>query len=161
MTVAETGGLKSLGAGSTAYATAYDPGLLEAFPNFAAGEHWVHLNCNTFSSVCPITSQPDWGRFVIRYVPDASMVESKSLKLYLGSFRNHGAFHEECTYTIAQDLIQLLDPKFLDVQGYFVPRGDISIDPYVAWGKPGTRWERVARHVLERRALTKDKGRRG
>ena len=80
----------------------------------------------------------------ISYVPGERMVESKSLKLYLFSFRNHGDFHEDCVNIIMKDLIRLMDPKYIEVWGKFTPRGGISIDPYCNYGKPGTRWEQVA-----------------
>ena len=78
------------------------------------------------------------------YAPDVRMVESKSLKLYLFSFRNHGDFHEDCVNIIMKDLIKLMEPKYIEVWGKFTPRGGISIDPYCNYGKPGTRWEEVA-----------------
>ena len=82
------------------------------------------------SSLCPITGQPDFATITISYVPDIRMVESKSLKLYLFSFRNHGDFHEDCVNIIMKDLIKLMEPKYIEVWGKFTPRGGISIDPY-------------------------------
>ena len=89
--------------------------------------------------------------------PDIKMVESKSLKLYLFSFRNHGDFHEDCVNIIMEDLIRLMDPKYIEVWGKFTPRGGISIDPYCNYGKPGTRWEAVAANRLEQHDLYPEK----
>ena len=94
------------------------------------------FNCPEFTSLCPITGQPDFATIYISYVPDVRMVESKSLKLYLFSFRNHGDFHEDCVNIIMKDLIALMDPKYIEVWGKFTPRGGISIDPYCNYGKP-------------------------
>ncbi len=82
------------------------------------------------------------------YIPDKMMVESKSLKLYLFSFRNHGDFHEDCVNIIMNDLIRLMDPRYIEVIGLFVPRGGISIHPYANYGRPGTRYEELAEHRL-------------
>lgn len=84
----------------------------------------------------------------ISYIPQSKMVESKSLKLYLFSFRNHGGFHEDCINVITKDLIALMDPRYLEVWGKFTPRGGISIDPYVNYGKIGTKYEQIAQHRL-------------
>jgi 7-cyano-7-deazaguanine reductase len=89
-----------------------------------------------FTSLCPVTGQPDFAHIVIDYVPGAWLVESKSLKLYLGSFRNHGAFHEECTVRIGLDLVRLLKPKWLRIGGYWYPRGGIPIDIFWQTGLP-------------------------
>ena len=91
-----------------------------------------------------MTGQPDFATIYISYVPDKKMVESKSLKLYLFSFRNHGDFHEDCINIIMKDLIKLMDPKYIEVWGKFTPRGGLSIDPYANYGKPGTAWEKTA-----------------
>ena len=92
----------------------------------------------------PITGQPDFAEIRISYIPDVKMVESKSLKLYLFSFRNHGDFHEDCVNIIMKDLIKLMDPKYIEVTGIFTPRGGISIWPYANYGKPGTKYEKLA-----------------
>ena len=102
------------------------------------------FNCPEFPSLCPITGQPDFATIYINYVPDERMVESKSLKLYLFSFRNHGDFHEDCVNIIMKALIELMDPKYIEVWGDFTPRGGISIHPYANYGRPNTRWEEVA-----------------
>ena len=95
-----------------------------------------------------MTGQPDFATIYISYVPDKKMVESKSLKLYLFSFRNHGDFHEDCINIIMKDLIKLMDPKYIEVWGKFTPRGGLSIDPYANYGKPGTDWEKTAKERL-------------
>ena len=92
-----------------------------------------------------MTGQPDFATLYISYVPDMKLVESKSLKLYLFSFRNHGDFHEDCVNIIMKDLIKLMEPKYIEVWGKFTPRGGLSIDPYANYGKPGTEWEEVAK----------------
>ena len=107
-------------------------------------ETFVKFNCPEFTSLCPITGQPDFATVTISYVPNIKMVENKSLKLYLFSFRNHGDFHEDCMNIIMKDLIKLMDPKYIEVWGKFTPRGGISIDPYCNYGKPGTKWEEIA-----------------
>ena len=137
-------GLKSLGK-KTTDAMDYAPEVLETFTNrHPENDYWVKFNCPEFTSLCPITGQPDFAEIVIRYIPDIKMVESKSLKLYLFSFRNHGDFHEDCVNTIMKDLIKLMDPKYIEVVGLFTPRGGISIHPYSNYGRPGTKYEQMA-----------------
>ena len=141
----ELAGVTALGSGHTEYKSTYDPSVLEAFPNkHEEAPYLVKLNCPEFTSLCPITGQPDFATITISYVPGEKMVESKSLKLYLFSFRNHGDFHEDCVNIIMKDLIRLMDPKYIEVWGKFTPRGGISIDPYCNYGKAGTRWEEIA-----------------
>ena len=138
-------GLESLGH-KTDYPFDYTPQVLEAFRNqHPERDYWVRFNCPEFTTLCPITGQPDFAEIRIAYVPDERMVESKSLKLYLGSFRNHGGFHEDTVNTILGDLIALMDPKYIEVTGFFTPRGGISIYPYANYGRPGTRYEEMAR----------------
>ena len=140
----EKEGLKSLGS-KTQYRMDYAPEVLD------------HLLTSTlimtigyastapeFTSLCPITGQPDFAEIRISYIPDVRMVESKSLKLYLFSFRNHGDFHEDCVNTIMKDLIKLMDPKYIEVTGIFTPRGGISIYPYANYGRKGTKYEQLA-----------------
>ena len=137
--------LTKLGSKTTDYHFEYDPSVLEAISNrHPETDYFVKFNCPEFTSLCPITGQPDFANIIISYVPEKSIVESKSLKLYLFSFRNHGDFHEDVVNNIMQDLIRLLDPKYIEVWGKFLPRGGLSIDPYCNYGKPGTRWEEVA-----------------
>ena len=129
--------LTLLGNQNTAYRMDYDPSVLESFQNkHPENDYFVKFNCPEFTSLCPITGQPDFATVTISYVPDERLVESKSLKLYLFSFRNHGDFHE--------DVIKLLSPKYIEVWGKFLPRGGLSIDPYCNYGKSGTSWEQVA-----------------
>jgi 7-cyano-7-deazaguanine reductase len=96
----------------------------------------IRFTCPEFTSICPITGQPDFAHLVIDYVPDAYIVESKSLKLYLWSFRNHGAFHEGCTLDIGKRLVETLAPKWLRIGGYFYPRGGMPIDIFWQTGTP-------------------------
>lgn len=139
------GGVTHLGSQGTQYPTDYDPTVLETFENkHPDNDYFVKFNCPEFTSLCPITGQPDFATIYISYVPGERMVESKSLKLYLFSFRNHGDFHEDCMNIIMKDLIDLMDPKYIEVWGKFTPRGGISIDPYCNYGRPGTPWEKVA-----------------
>ena len=143
--------LKSLG-NTTKYATDYAPEVLEAFDNrHPDNDYWVRFNCPEFTSLCPITGQPDFAEIVISYIPDRRMVESKSLKLYLFSFRNHGDFHEDCVNIIMKDLVRLMQPKYIEVVGLFTPRGGISIYPYANYGQPGTKYERMAEERLMHR----------
>ena len=137
--------LKSLGSKTTQYRMDYAPDVLETFVNkHQDNDYWVRFNCPEFTSLCPITGQPDFAEIRISYIPDVRMVESKSLKLYLFSFRNHGDFHEDCVNIIMKDLIRLMDPKYIEVTGLFTPRGGISIYPYANYGRPGTKYERLA-----------------
>ena len=137
--------LTLLGNKKTEYKSDYNPDYLETFSNRNPGtDCFVKFNCPEFTSLCPITGQPDFATIYISYVPDERMVESKSLKLYLFSFRNHGDFHEDVVVTIMYDLIRLMDPKYIEVWGKFLPRGGISIDPYSNYGRPGTKWEEMA-----------------
>ena len=140
--------LQALGT-KTEYRDDYAPEVLETFENrHPDNDYWVRFNCPEFTSLCPITGQPDFTEIRIAYVPAERMVESKSLKLYLFSFRNHGDFHEDCVNTIMKDLVRLMQPKYIEVKGIFTPRGGISIWPYANYGKPGTKWERVAEERL-------------
>ena len=148
--------LKSLG-NKTEYKNDYSPQVLEVFDNqHIDNDYWVQFNCPEFTSLCPITGQPDFAEIVISYIPDKKMVESKSLKLYLFSFRNHGAFHEDCVNIIMKDLIALMQPKFIEVTGYFTPRGGISIFPYCNFGKKNTKYEKIAEKRLLKRVLNRD-----
>ncbi|UJW59363.1 NADPH-dependent 7-cyano-7-deazaguanine reductase QueF [Bacillus sp. A116_S68] len=142
-----------LGNTQVEYKTDYAPEILEAFENrHPHRNYFVKFNCPEFTSLCPKTGQPDFATIYISYIPDKKMVESKSLKLYLFSFRNHGDFHEDCMNTILDDLVSLMDPRYLEVWGKFTPRGGISIDPYVNYGKPDSKWEAFA----EKRLLQHD-----
>ena len=135
----------------TDYVFDYTPSVLEAFDNqHPDNDYWVRFNCPEFTSLCPITGQPDFAEIRISYVPDKLMVESKSLKLYLFSYRNKGDFHEDCVNTIMKDLIALMDPKYIEVEGRFTPRGGISIWPYANYGRKGTKYEKLAEKRFER-----------
>lgn len=131
----ELKGVNSLGSNKTKYSTDYDPDVLETFVNkHRTNDYLVTFDAYEFTSLCPKTGQPDFARVFISYVPRELMVESKSLKLYLFSFRNHGDFHEDCMNIIMKDLIELLDPKYIEVLGVFAPRGGIAIYPFVTYG---------------------------
>ena len=155
--VRENEGRTLLGNRNVKYDTDYNPNLLETFENkHQENDYWVKFNCPEFTSLCPITGQPDFATIYISYVPSVKMVESKSLKLYLFSFRNHGDFHEDCVNKIMKDLIRLMDPKYIEVHGRFLPRGGISIDPYCNYGKEGTKWEQIAMNRLAWHDLNPD-----
>lgn len=144
-TAEEKQGITLLGNQKTKYPDDYAPQVLETFVNkHQDNDYFVKFNCPEFTSLCPITGQPDFATIYISYIPDIKMVESKSLKLYLYSFRNHGDFHEDCVNIIMKDLIKLMDPKYIEVWGKFTPRGGISIDPYCNYGRKGTMFEKMA-----------------
>jgi 7-cyano-7-deazaguanine reductase len=114
-----------------------DEAELDLVPNPHKDETYlVRFTAPEFTSLCPVTGQPDFAHIVLDYVPSEWLVESKSLKLYLGSFRNHGAFHEDCTLRIAKDLKAALSPKWLRIGGYWYPRGGIPIDVFWQSGEP-------------------------
>ena len=146
--------LKALGR-ETGYLNTYAPEVLETFENKHQGnDYWVQFNCPEFTSLCPITGQPDFAEIKIMYIPAKRMVESKSLKLYLFSFRNNGDFHEDCVNIIMKDLVKLMEPKYIEVIGLFTPRGGISIYPYANYGQPGTKYEKMAeQRMLSHRVI--------
>lgn len=145
----ELEGLSLLGNQGTKYDYSYNPEVLEVFENkHPDNDYFVKFNCPEFTSLCPITGQPDFATIYISYIPSIKMVESKSLKLYLFSFRNHGDFHEDCMNIIMKDLIKIMDPKYIEVWGKFTPRGGISIDPYCNYGKRGTKFEEMANYRM-------------
>ena len=114
-----------------------DEAVLDTVPNPQPGLLYVaRFTCPEFTTLCRVTGQPDFAHFVIDYVPDAKILESKSLKLFLGSFRNHAALHEDCTLTIARRLIDALAPRWLRIGGYWYPRGGIPIDVFYQTGEP-------------------------
>jgi 7-cyano-7-deazaguanine reductase len=130
MSSRENEGLRQLGS-AVPYRENYAPEVLETFDNMHPdNEYLVTFDCPEFTALCPITGQPDFGHIIISYIPRQRMVESKSLKLYLFSFRNQGDFHEDCVNVIMKDLVKLMDPKYLEVTGYFNPRGGIAIVPF-------------------------------
>lgn len=131
----ELEGVTLLGNQNTKYAYDYDPSVLETFVNkHPDNDYIVTFDGYEFTSLCPKTGQPDFAKVIISYIPKEKMVESKSLKLYLFSFRNHGDFHEDCMNIILKDLKNLLDPKYIEVRGIFAPRGGLAIYPFVNWG---------------------------
>lgn len=120
-----------LGNTHTEYKATYSPESLEIFDNKnPTKDAWTTFICTEFTSLCPKTAQPDFARIYINYIADKKMVESKSLKLYLFSFRNHGDFHEDCVQKICDDLYNIMKPKYIEVIGEFTPRGGIAIYPY-------------------------------
>jgi len=116
--------------------------VLETVPNPQPGAPYlIRFTCPEFTSICPVTGQPDFAHLVIDYVPDKKIVESKSLKLFFYSFRNHGAFHEDCTVYIGKRLVKELKPKWLRIGGYWYPRGGMPIDVFFQYGKqPKDLW---------------------
>ncbi len=149
--------LKNLG-NQSKYLFDYSTEMLESFDNkHPENDTWVKFNCPEFTSLCPITGQPDFATIYLSYIPDQKLVESKSLKLYLFSFRNHGAFHEDCINIIMKDLIKLMEPKYIEVWGKFLPRGGLSIDPYCNYGKPGTRYKQMAEYRMMNHDLYPEK----
>ena len=141
-------GVTHLGSKATEYPTDYDPSLLQTFNNLhPERDYLVSLDCPEFTSLCPKTGQPDFAKIIINYIPDQSMVESKSLKLYLFSFRNHGDFHEDCVNIILNDLRNLMQPRYIEVIGLFTPRGGLAIYPYANWA------DEAHRHITEQRLL--------
>ena len=148
-TKSETEGLTLLGNKKTEYRDDYAPEVLETFINkHLENDYMVTFNCPEFTSLCPITGQPDFARIIINYIPNEKMVESKSLKLYLFSFRNRGDFHEDCVNIIMKDLVKLMQPKYLEVKGIFTPRGGISIYPFANYGEKDTKYEKIAEERL-------------
>ena len=141
--------LALLGSQGTVYPTDYAPSMLETFENkHPENEYLVTFNCPEFTTLCPKTGQPDFGHIFISYIPRRKMVESKSLKLYLFSFRNHGDFHEDCVNIIMKDLWRLMEPRYIEVKGIFMPRGGISIYPFANFGDEEHQ-ELVARRRVE------------
>ncbi|MBJ2190151.1 MULTISPECIES: preQ(1) synthase [Duncaniella] len=131
----ELNGVSLLGNTGVKYPTQYAPEVLETFVNkHPDNEYLVTFTCPEFTSLCPKTGQPDFAKILISYIPREKMVESKSLKLYLFSFRNHGDFHEDCVNIIMKDLIALMDPRYIEVKGIFTPRGGIAILPFANYG---------------------------
>lgn len=149
-------GVTLLGNTGVKYPTKYSPDILETFPNkHPENEYLVTFDCPEFTSLCPKTGQPDFARIVIRYIPRINMVESKSLKLYLFSFRNHGDFHEDCVNIIMNDLWNLMDPKYIEVYGIFTPRGGISIWPFANRGDADHQ-ELASRRLMDQMSVIHD-----
>lgn len=149
MQQSDTKDLTLLGNQGTTYTYEYNPDILETFENkHTENDYFVKFNIPEFTSLCPLTNQPDYATIYLSYIPNERMVESKSLKLYMVSFRNHGSFHEDCTNIIMKDLIKLMDPKYIEVWAKFTPRGGISIDPYCNYGMKDTIYEKMAQERL-------------
>lgn len=130
--------LTLLGHTSTRYPETPDKARLEAFPNaYSKRNYTVRFDCPEFTSRCPITDQPDFGHIAIDYVPDGLCLESKALKLYLFSFRNHNTFHEEVVNRILDDIVKAIKPRRIKVTGTFNPRGGIAITAEAHWPDPG------------------------
>lgn len=133
-----------LGETQTDYSSDYNPKLLEAFENKNPGKiAWTTFICTEFTSLCPKTGQPDFAKIFINYIADKEMIESKSLKLYLFSFRNHGDFHEDCVQTICDDIVDLINPLYIEVIGEFTPRGGIAIYPYASAANKNPRFQKI------------------
>ena len=132
----------------------YDASLLEAIPlslgrELVEREVWVANLCLRFTSLCPVTGQPDWAEIDLNYLPDKHLIESKSLKEYLGSFRMHGDFHEDVCRIIVDDLVRCIQPRYLEVSGRFDSRGSVAIWPYVQYAVPGdSEMAELRRHRL-------------
>ena len=138
-------GLTLLGNGKATAGDGHNAAILEAFANkHPARDYWVTFTCPEFTSLCPMTGQPDFATIAIQYIPDKRLVESKSLKLYLFGFRNRGDFHEDCVNIIMNDLIALMAPKYIEVLGRFRPRGGISIDPFCNHAPPSGAYAALA-----------------
>ncbi len=136
MSKTDTSGLTQLGQAVEAPTTP-ETAVMERVPNGNAGtDYVVRFTAPEFTSLCPMTGQPDFAHIVIDYIPGDWLVESKSLKLFLFAFRNHGAFHEDCSVYIAKRIIELLDPKWLRIGAYWYPRGGIPIDVFWQTGEP-------------------------
>lgn len=133
-----------LGKATTEYKSHYSPEVLEAFQNKnPKAEAWTSLVCTEFTSLCPKTGQPDFAKIFINYIAADKMVESKSLKLYLFSFRNHGDFHEDCVQKICDDLFKLMKPHYIEVIGEFTPRGGIAIFPMASASSSASEYKNL------------------
>ncbi|MCL2374966.1 MAG: preQ(1) synthase [Firmicutes bacterium] len=150
--------LTHLGNKKTTYKDTYTPEVLEYFDNkHPDNDYLVRLLCPEFTSLCPVTGQPDFAKIIINYIPDKLLVESKSLKLYLFSFRNQGDFHEDCVNIILKDLVKLMQPKYIEVEGRFTPRGGIAIHPKATWAKKDSGYENKAKDELFTRGQRHEK----
>lgn len=139
----------SLGKSKTLYSSTYNPSLLEAFDNKNPKQvAWTSFICTEFTSLCPKTGQPDFAKIFVNYIADQRMVESKSMKLYLFSFRNHGDFHEDCIQTICNDLVKLMKPHYIEVIGEFTPRGGIAIFPFASYAAKEKKFQEIYQQRL-------------
>lgn len=138
-----------LGEAKTEYPQTYSPQLLEAFNNKNPDKiAWTSFICTEFTSLCPKTGQPDFAKVFINYIAKDKMVESKSLKLYLFSFRNHGDFHEDCIQKICDDLVELMNPYYIEVIGEFTPRGGIAIYPFASFAQKAAEFQDLKKQRL-------------
>lgn len=143
-TKSELIGVNLLGNTNTEYPSSYSPESLEVFLNKNPNsDAWTSFICTEFTSLCPKTGQPDFARIYINYIADKKMIESKSLKIYLFSFRNHGDFHEDCIQKICDDLFDKITPKYLEVVGEFTPRGGITIYPYCSKTNNTAKYKKI------------------
>jgi 7-cyano-7-deazaguanine reductase len=143
----ELKGVSLLGNTNTQYPETYSPETLEVFPNKnPTADAWTTFICTEFTSLCPKTGQPDFARIYINYIADKEMVESKSLKIYLFSFRNHGDFHEDCIQKICNDLYKIMKPKYIEVVGEFTPRGGITIYPFASKSNTSAKFKKLKDH---------------
>ena len=130
-------GLTLLGRHGTKYPQSPGEAKLESFENaYASRDYLISFDCPEFTSLCPVTSQPDFGHITVNYVADKLCIESKSLKLYLFSYRNHNTFHEEAVNSILEDLVKACSPRWMEVRGKFRPRGGIAISVVATHGRP-------------------------
>lgn len=140
----ELKGVTLLGNQNTNYPETYAPEILEIFPNKNPdNDAWTTFVCTEFTSLCPMTGQPDFAKVFINYIADKKMVESKALKLYLFSFRNHGDFHEDCINKICEDLNKIMKPKYIEVIGEFTPRGGIAIYPFASRSNSSAKYKKL------------------
>lgn len=140
----DLGSVTLLGSSKTDYPSTYSPTVLEKFPNKNPDSiAWTSFICTEFTSLCPKTGQPDFAKIFINYIADKEMVESKSLKIYLFSFRNHGDFHEDCVQKICDDLSRLMKPRYIEVMGDFTPRGGIAIFPFASKSNGSKEFEEL------------------
>ncbi|HLR69063.1 MAG TPA: preQ(1) synthase [Virgibacillus sp.] len=143
--------LTLLGNQDVSYNFDYNPDILEAVDNdYSNRDYFIKFNCPEFTTLCPMTGQPDFATIYISYIPDKKIIESKALKLYLFSYRNYGGFHEASVNMMMDDIIELINPRYIEVLGKFMPRGGISIDPYCNYGRPNTRYEKMAQDRMEK-----------
>ncbi len=144
---AELKGVSLLGNTDTNYPSEYCPEILEVFPNKNPdNDAWTTFVCTEFTSLCPKTGQPDFARIYINYIAADKMVESKSLKIYLFSYRNHGDFHEDCVQKICKDLYNIMKPKYIEVVGEFTPRGGITIYPFASMSDKSQKYKKLKEH---------------
>ncbi len=140
----------ALGESHTNYPQTYSPKVLEVFDNKNPDSRaWTTFICTEFTSLCPKTAQPDFAKVFINYIADKKMVESKSLKLYLFSFRNHGDFHEDCIQKICNDLAKIMKPHYLEVIGEFTPRGGIAIFPFSSYSSNDKQYTQMREQRMQ------------